>query len=51
MRFWDQRRGEHIVSPTKRMADEIHRLRGEVIEGTAESVPISALDSQGRYRP
>ena len=23
----------------------------DVIEGTAESVPISALDSQGRYGP
>jgi hypothetical protein len=51
MSVWDQQVAAHIISPTKRTADEIHRLRGQVIEGTAESVPISALDSQGRYRP
>lgn len=28
----------------------VERYRGQVLEGTAERVEVSALDSEGRYR-
>lgn len=28
----------------------VERYRGQVLEGTAESVEVSALDGEGRYR-
>jgi hypothetical protein len=51
MRVWDNQRGEDVVSPTKRTAENIALLGGQSIPGTAEIVPVSALDDQGRYRP
>jgi hypothetical protein len=37
------------VQPSKRTAEEIERIGGEIIESTAETVDASLLDPYGRY--
>lgn len=46
---WNQAAGAFDIAPTKRTAEEIARLKGEIIEGTAETVPQARLDAFGRY--
>lgn len=38
------------VSPHKATREAILELGGEVLNGTAQDVPQSALDTQGHYR-
>jgi hypothetical protein len=50
-RAWNQATGEMLTATSKSTAARIKAVGGEIIEGTAERVPVSALDEEGRYRP
>jgi hypothetical protein len=50
-RVWSITHGEYVVPAMKAPAEFIRMARGEIIDGTAEDVHPSALDSQGRYDP
>jgi len=52
-RYWwfDPTAGESKVQPSKRTAENINQIGGEIIPGTAETVDASQLDEQGRYYP
>jgi hypothetical protein len=50
-RVWDTIKDEYITQPLKSPADRIFRIGGEIIAGTGEAVPRSALDEHGRYDP
>jgi hypothetical protein len=48
-KVWDPQRGENVIQPLKSTAERIKTIGGEIILGTAEEVPFSALDTEGRY--
>lgn len=50
-RTWNAVQDGWIEQPLKSPADRINKIGGQIIEGTGEDVPESALDSEGRYNP
>jgi hypothetical protein len=55
-KIWDTTRGEHVVppnggQPSKRTAENITSIGGEIIPNTAETVDATSLDAHGRYLP
>ena len=48
---WDISRGDYATLPLKGTIEYIKAIRGQTISSTAEDVPSSAIDEQGRYDP
>jgi DNA-binding cell septation regulator SpoVG len=50
-RVYDGIKDVFIVPVRKSTADRIARIRGEIIQGSAEQVDAAALDQHERYDP
>ena len=50
-KVWNSRKGDWEIPPSKRMADNIYKLEGQIIPDTLEEVDITQLDKDGRYFP
>jgi len=50
-RKWNINAGQYDHPPLKSTAEKIEEAGGEIIPETAEQVPLSKLDGQGRYIP
>ncbi len=48
-RIWDQLGGEMVVPASKRTAQSIKDIGGEIVPDTDQEVPISALGPDGKY--
>jgi hypothetical protein len=49
--FTDPHTGYGKIAPSKRTAEGIELIDGWIIDGTAETVDASLIDSVGKYRP
>jgi hypothetical protein len=49
-KVWDHRRGDMIQPPAKSTAARIERIGGTIIAGTAEWLPPSSVDADGKVR-
>jgi hypothetical protein len=50
-RVWNSQTGDWEIPPSKRTAEAIAELKGEIIPDTMQMVFRVMLDSQGRYFP
>ena len=50
-KVWNSNRGDWEIPPSKRMAESIYKLEGQIIPDTGEEVDITQLDIEGRYFP
>jgi hypothetical protein len=50
-KVWDTQLGKWDFPPSKRMADDIAKVKSEIIPDTMELVFRSMLDTKGRYFP
>jgi len=50
-RVYDPYKDDWYYPPRKSPAEQIRRIRGEIVPGTAEEVDSSQLDAEGRYNP
>jgi hypothetical protein len=50
-KVWNTNKGDWEIPPSKRTADSIGDLKGEIIPDTAEEVDATKLDNHGRYFP
>jgi hypothetical protein len=50
-RVWNQLTGDWVSPPSKRSAEAIAELKGEIIPDTGQMVFKAMLDSEGRYFP
>ena len=50
-KVWNISKGDWEIPPSKRMAESIAELKGQIIPDTAEEIDSTKLDGQGRYFP
>ena len=50
-KVWNIHRGDWEIPPSKRTAESIAMLKGQIIPDTAEDIDAAKLDAQGRFFP
>jgi hypothetical protein len=50
-KVWNIHKSDWEIPPSKRTAESIAQLKGQLIPGTGEKIDPSELDDQGRFFP
>jgi hypothetical protein len=50
-KVWNNNKGDWEIPSSKRTAESIAKLKGEIIPDTDEEIHVTQLDSLGRYFP